>query len=328
MKGCRKLWISNNKLKKLRVDRKKMIYIREVLLLLKKYVLQLIKILYIFIKYFIKKIIVEYKQNKYINICRLYLILNVIIFITLKYEKSSILSIVRIVHSVIQSMLVILILFKLISNKKKNYIEYLKSMENWDAAAMVVSFLDSIYFRQASATLSIIFIYIGNLIFFMMIYHKYRLVVHEKVINWWKYTVYFLSLPILAMLSWLLIGLFISEVFTSYMFISSNFVKFMTIIITILIFNVEIYFTPKERIDEVRVAVYLVLAIFSTISYCFFISDYLAQVVSESSNFTKESIRNLIDIAIKWVSLPYLIGSVFGCFVLELVNRNINIGKR
>ena len=35
---------------------------------------------------------------------------------------------------------------------------------------------------------------------------------------------------------------------------------------------------------------------------------------NESSNFNKESIRNLIDIAIKWVSLPYLIGSVFVFF--------------
>lgn len=305
-----------------------MVYIRGILLFLEKHTLQLIKKIYIFIRNFMYKVVMEYKQNNYMNICRFYLILNMIIFVTLRYDKSSILNIVRVVHSVIQTMLVILILFKLIPNKKKSYIEYLKSMENWDTAAMVVSLLDSIYFRQVSATLSIIFIYIGNLMFFTMIYHKYRIVVYEKVVNWWEYTIYFLSLPILALLSWFLIGLLMSDIFKSYIFISSNFVKFMTIIITILIFNIEIYFTPKEKIDEVRVAVYLVLAIFSTISYCFFISDYLSQVISESFNFTKESISNAIDIAIKWVSLPYLIGSVFGCFVLELVNRNINIGKR
>ena len=89
--------------------------------------------------------------------------------------------------------------------------------------------------------------------------------------------------------------------------------------------NFLIYTTPIERLSEVKVAVYLLLAIFSSLSYCFFISNYLATLIFNidgiKSLVTYETIKSIIEDAIRWVTLPYLIGSVFGCFFVELVDR-------
>ena len=78
---------------------------------------------------------------------------------------------------------------------------------------------------------------------------------------------------------------------------------------------------------------YLLLAFFSTISYCFFISDYLAPIINPyidilcGESFTELEIKHKIENFITWATLPYLIGAVFGCFTIELVCRNYNRQK-
>jgi len=125
------------------------------------------------------------------------------------------------------------------------------------------------------------------------------------------------------------------EVTGERIFISNSVSKWMIILFCIILINIFVYWTPRNRFDEIRVAVYLLLAVFSTISYCFFISDYLAAIITtklhqvdEFKSITSDEIKEFIDITVKWFSLPYLIGSVFACFTIELISRNRNLRER
>ncbi len=315
-----------------------MISIKRIISLIGKCTLCLLKWISNFIRNFILSVIEKYNKKDFGSIYVIYIIINIIIFLTFANSDSDISNIVKIVHIGFQTMLLLLILLSIVSNRQESdIVNYLKHMEAWSCAAFIASISNSIFLMNISDVLRIIFIYIGNIMVFLMFYYGYRIFVYKKVNSWVKYTIYFFLLPFISVLIWTMVGLEISDILKSYVFASNNLMKYMIIVITVLIFNLEIYFTPKEKIDEVRVAVYLILAIFSTISYCFFISDYIAQftynkflpfkteIIDEGFNFSKEGIKSGIDNIIKWVCLPYLIGSVWGCFTLELVNKNINL---
>ncbi|NRF93430.1 hypothetical protein HQN89_21005 [Paenibacillus frigoriresistens] len=124
--------------------------------------------------------------------------------------------------------------------------------------------------------------------------------------------------------------MFLRDLTGNPVFISNSMLWWMVLVISILLTNFSVKWTTFQRIDEVRVAMYFLLAVFSTISYSFFISDYLAVMIGPylekipELSFTAEEIKEGIKSIITWGSLPYLIGSVFGCFTIELVSRNHN----
>ncbi|SHK32748.1 hypothetical protein SAMN02744037_02128 [Tepidibacter formicigenes DSM 15518] len=239
---------------------------------------------------------------------------------------------------VIQASLLILILYKILVNKNEFKLrKYLKHMAIWSGAALFVTVFSIIFLIDIVPTINIWLQYLMYIQVFVVLYYCYRCIINRFIRHWISYSIYFFILPVISLFVWVLIGDSASRIFGMPILTSSIIMGYMTIILTILIFNLEIYWAPKEVRNEVKVAVYLILAVYSTVSYCFFISDYLSEpiynflqpyskeIIKEVGKFSKEMIRNGIEEIIKWTTIPYLVGAVFGCFSLELIDRNENV---
>ncbi|MET3549391.1 hypothetical protein ABID47_006028 [Paenibacillus favisporus] len=176
--------------------------------------------------------------------------------------------------------------------------------------------------------------YIINLFvfpFYCALYYGIRYLFLRWIRHWTMYFLLFFLMPLISLIIYSFIGMLLFELTNKKIFISDSASKWMVILFCILLINIFVYWTPANRFDEVKVAVYLLLAVFSTISYCFFISDYLAEIItpklnqiSELESITISEVKEFIDVIVKWFSLPYLVGSVFACFTVELVTRNRN----
>ncbi|SDF56950.1 hypothetical protein SAMN04488689_105386 [Paenibacillus sp. cl6col] len=206
--------------------------------------------------------------------------------------------------------------------------EYFYRMLGWWFAVTFFTMLISIHLIQLIPNSINLFI----IPFFYTMYYGMRYLFVRWIRHWFFYFLLFLMMPIISLFVYSFIGRFLFEITNERIFISDSVSKWMVILFCILLINFFIYWTPSNRFDEVKVAVYLLLAVFSTISYCFFISDYLAELVTPRLNqiyklniITTFEIKELIDSIVKWISLPYLIGSVFACFTIEIVNRNKNM---
>ena len=157
-------------------------------------------------------------------------------------------------------------------------------------------------------------------------YFLIRFLLYKWITHWISYLLILLLTPLPIAFTWLLIGMILEYPF----FNDSLVLMGATIIFSIAFMNLIVFWTPFSRLDEVRVAIYFLLGIFSTISYLFFIADiatyFLRDFIMSLNQITipTETMRNDIDILIKWVTLPYLIGSVLCCFSIELVTRNYN----
>jgi len=150
-------------------------------------------------------------------------------------------------------------------------------------------------------------------IYIMMTYFAIRYCLLKYLINFWMYFAVFLVLPIIS--SFLCLAIFPGSVN-----FSDTFLGWMIIVLTIVLMNLFVYWTPEDRIREARVAVYLILAFWSTVSYVsFLLVDYIEELSLGSLSW---ELQPLVEAAVRWVTLPYLIGSVFGCFTLELAERN------
>ncbi|MPN43898.1 hypothetical protein SDC9_191459 [bioreactor metagenome] len=134
------------------------------------------------------------------------------------------------------------------------------------------------------------------------------------------------------MFLWSFVSLILFDTFKLPLLINNDLFGWAILVLTILLLNFLVLTTSEEKTSEVKVAIYLVMAIFSTISYCFFISDYLAENIIKIEEIkqimTYDQIKYQIESIIKWSCLPYLIGAVFGCFSIEFVERNIKVKKQ
>lgn len=170
-----------------------------------------------------------------------------------------------------------------------------------------------------------------NFSFLAIIYYGSRYFIIKRVKRWGHYFWLFILMPILSMILWSFVSLILYDTFKLPLLINDNFFGWAVLVLTILFLNLLVLTTSEEKIPEVKVAIYLVMAIFSSVSYCFFISDYLAKSFFKINEIkqimTYEQIKYEIESVIKWGCLPYLIGSVFGCFSIELVERNLKTKK-
>ena len=214
--------------------------------------------------------------------------------------------------------------------------DYLKQMAMWSGASLYVTVFSAFFLQNIVSTINIWVQYLMYIQLFVVLYYWYRCFINRFIRHWISYSLYFFILPAISFLVWVLIGDSASIIFGMPTLTSDRIMGYMTIILTIIIFNLEIYWAPKEVRNEVKVAVYLILATYSTVSYCFFISDYLSEpiynffqpyskeIIKETGEFSKEMIKNGIEEIIRWTTIPYLVGAVFGCFSLELIDRNEN----
>ena len=202
---------------------------------------------------------------------------------------------------------------------------YYQFMGWWFTSTLYLYFISILVANFTNLTINLVAV-----TFFVFIYYCMRYVLHRWIRNWFMYSLFFFSMPIISLFLWSFFGMFLRDLTGSSVFISDSVLGWMVLFISIILTNISVKWTPFERFDEVRVAMYFLLAVFSTISYCFFIADYLAAMISpyaESMSeilLTEQEIKEGIKSIITWGSLPYLIGSVFGCFTIELVSRNHN----
>ncbi|MDY8094479.1 hypothetical protein UY456_15885 [Paenibacillus polymyxa] len=205
--------------------------------------------------------------------------------------------------------------------------EYFNEISNWSFSMTYVSLfilMGVVRIIHTSPLVTNLFV----VFFFIFIYFKARFLFLDKVTNWFRLVLLLLFSPVISVVIYSFIGMLLFEVFEEKLFIANGTLGGMVIILSIVLINLVVFWTPEERFNEVKVAIYFILALFSTISYCFFISDFLSTLLTpwlnsiSATKVTSEGVRQLIENAVRWFTLPYLIGSVFSCFSLELVSRN------
>lgn len=294
----------------------------------------ILKNIYDSMKDFIFWVMDKYRTFQFVSIYKAFLIINfILLFINL-----TIFNTIIIINILIQLILIIFILYKLISNKKKISLElYLKHIKNWSFYALIVLLLSYGHILRIVPNVSKVFQYILYIQLFVVLHYWYRGIIYKYVKHWVMYSLYFLILPLISLFIWIAVGDTLSIIFEMPILVSDTVLGYMIIIFTIFIFNFEIYVAPKEIRSEVKLAVYLILAVYSTISYCFFLSDYLSEsifnllnpysneFINEGINISQELIMDKVEWLLKWYTLPHLIAAVFGSFTLELVSRNDKI---
>lgn len=173
------------------------------------------------------------------------------------------------------------------------------------------------------------FVFLYLIIFLSLIYYYTRFLLIKYVTNWYIFSAVFMLMPLISVFFWSLIKIVLQDIIQMKLYLSNQISLWIVFLLSIAIVNLLIYWTPKERIDEVRVATYFLLAVFSTISYCFFITDYLALFLSSYLTELKtKEIEIMAANLVRWILLPYLVGSVFASFSIELVSRNENRRKK
>ncbi|TZE82630.1 hypothetical protein [Calorimonas adulescens] len=306
-----------------------------------KCIMFMLKLVYAAIESFILWVIEKYRNFQFNGIYIAFIIINfLVVFVSIKKDLI-IFNIVKVILALIQIALILVILYKILSNKEKLKLElYLKYMADWSCAALYAIAFSSVFMMNIFYNVSKLLQYIFYVQLFLTMHYWYRRFINKYVKHWVMYTLYFLILPLISLFIWVLIGDTLSRICNMPILISDTVIGYMTIIFTVLIFNFEIYIAPKEIRSEVKVAVYLILALYSTISYCFFISDYLSEpifnflkpysneIANKGISLSKELIKGKVEWILKWFTLPYLIGAVFGCFTLELVDRNEKVKER
>jgi len=280
----------------------------------------------------------KYKNFEFNEFYELFFKINIIsIFVSFFTTTSSRVNYLFVFLAVLQAILYITLLHKIIMNKKKFTLElYFEYMVKWSKALFFALFFNSVYIISVFPMIGDKFVYIMFISIFLIIHYYCRKIINKFIINWKRYSAYFLLLPLYSFLLWLIGGNILSLLLNMPVLASTKGLGYMTIILTVLIFNFDIYIAPKEIRSEVKVAVYLILALYSTISYCFFISDYLSEPVYNwfkafeigGTGFSKELVKSKVEWLTKWLTLPYLVGAVFGCFTLELVDRNDKVKQK
>lgn len=290
----------------------------------------ILRYMYNVVKKFMLWSVDKYEKFEFMKIYKVFLIINFILL----FVNSNILNIVKIIIILIQFLLMIFVLYKMIVNKKKLELGiYLRHMEVWSCYLLFVILINYKYIGSISYNLSKVFQYMCYISLFLTMHYSYRIMIYKYIKHWIMYTAYFLILPLISIFIWILVGGVLSQIFEMPILMSDRVLGYMMIIFTICILNFEIYFVHKEIRDEVKLALYLTIAIFSTLSYCFFLSDYLSEIIfnlltsysNEGIDISKKIIKYKIEWLLKWYTLPYLIGTVFGNFTLELSSRNDEI---
>jgi len=220
--------------------------------------------------------------------------------------------------------------FKKILSNKKNEVKFFYQLSGfWLATFFLITFssIHLISYKSGYSNLIILPIFIS-------LYYYSRYFVVKWINNWAKYLLLFALMPLFASIIYIFIGIFLTELTGYKLFASNSMLLWMAVLLSILLINIIVLWTPLKRFDEVRVAIYVLLAISSSISYCFFISDLLATYLTPKINslsgqlLEKETVEEFVDNFVKWGTLPYLIGSVWACAGIELKTRNYNRRNR
>lgn len=273
--------------------------------------------------------ITSIKRGFYQNIYISYGVVFTIISLYLYRYNSEFINILRFVVAIFIAVFLFYILVSIIRRTVKGSEERYKQFMGWFIASSFYIPLISILLINYTSIVINIFV----VSFSLLVYYSMRYVLLRWIKHWFAYSLAYFLMPLVSLFIWIYFGALLNDFMKSDLFLMDSIVWWMVLFISIILINLSVIWTPYERIDEVRVSMYLLLAFFSTISYCFFISDYLAPIINPyidilcGESFTELEIKHKIENFITWATLPYLIGAVFGCFTIELVCRNYNRQK-
>lgn len=179
------------------------------------------------------------------------------------------------------------------------------------------------------ATLNPLLVPITFLIpFSLTMYFFTRYIIEKFLFHWAIYFGSFILLPLISFILTHFYALLLNELLIFYLNISivDYPISKFAIIVSTLIYILIVLYTEPERLKEAKVAIYLLLAVFSTFSYCvFFIDEMLLNLVTinfQIDNYEIENLGSQIQVLFNWLLLPYLIGSVWSCFAIEFKERN------
>jgi len=277
----------------------------------------------------------KYKNFEFRKVVIPAVIINLIILIAILNKNSSLINGIKLFATAILLFLSFAAIYRIQSKKKTlNREQYINYMLEWSILWICISFETFLYMITVSKYFAIFIQYLSYVGIFLVMHYWLRRFVYRRIKHWISYSIYFFLLPFVTGFIWMLFGDTLSRSLNMPVFVSDNVIGYMTIVLTVVLLNFEIYITPKDIKREVRVAVYLILALYSTISYCFFISDYLSgpiynvleplksEFIEYYGEFSKQQVKSGVESIMKWITLPYLVGTVIGCFTLELVDRN------
>lgn len=309
--------------------------VKKIILSISALLINILKGIYFLIVKFYNWIIVKYNKVEFESIYISFLFINLFIYYLSINNNYFILVGFKLILVGIQTTLLFLILFWIINSRKQLILtKYIETMFQWSCAAYFGLFFNSVFIMNIYQPAHLVFKYLAYIAMFLMLHYGYRRVITRFVNHWIKYSIYFIILPLVSLFLWSILGDTLSRAYHIPSLVSDRAMGYMTILFTVLLLNYEIYVAPIKIRKEVKVAVYLVLAVYSTISYCFFITDnlselifnmlkpYREEIIQYYGVFSRNMIRDKVELVLKWVTLPYLIGTVFGCFTLELVDRN------
>ncbi|WHY63245.1 hypothetical protein [Cytobacillus firmus] len=169
------------------------------------------------------------------------------------------------------------------------------------------------------------YFYLGS--FIALQYYASRYFVEKYLDKWFKYALFFLLVPLLA---FLFTGLNLTIIFElisieqPYLKVTDESIYKFSLFTSIIIQNLVTFFTRRGRLVEVKVATYFILAFSSTLSYCFFASDIiLSSFPQEMVGYLggEDVVKNKIQLYLNWFLFPYLVGTVWACFIVEYKER-------
>lgn len=230
--------------------------------------------------------------------------------------------------------LLVISLFHILPIRKESLKSYYSAIAGWALFLFFENGFITLVAFDLEGWKKISFV-ITTFCFIMIVYFYFRLFMILFLTSWGRYAIFFVF--ILPVPSFLLAAFGISMFLSSYqIMVSSNISIYSIIIGMILLMNFVIYKTNEDTLPEAKVATYLTLALSSTLVYLQddilnFLSNQLINnepsihlLPQKYINMLYEQLRSFIKLA----CMPYAIGTVFGCFVIEYKELQFKKAKK
>ena len=308
-------------------------HIKPVIHAILKALLKIFEMLDYILQYILKNINRKVIKHDYVSLYFIFgAILSFVVAFTLRYN-TKIVFLINSFVSIASLIMLIYVFVHIMKKSSKDKSKYFKNLRNWSVATLYFTIFGSIFFIKDCPdyvvlivrTLAVIELLLSLYFYIRFFYLKY-------ITTYMRFFTIFLLAPIITYLFWEFVISLFSDLFNINLFTKNDLATWAVLVLTILLINISVRFAPYDKIIEVKVAIYLILALSSAVSYCFFISDYITTAlmkINEISNLTTyDQLKEEIDYLIRWGCLPYLIGSVFGCFSIELADRNYKLKEQ
>lgn len=158
---------------------------------------------------------------------------------------------------------------------------------------------------------------------FAVIFLGYCYFILKYCNNWFKLALNAFATPLLAYILYGVSQLIIRDI-TGKVFVIQNktVLVLLIVLLSVGLMNFSVFIVPSSRLNDLKVAFYLLVAIFSVISFSsilsYDISIYIVNNFQVPIGLTTDMIDKFIQSSTKAFTLPYLVGTVVGWFFISL----------